>query len=72
MYTLQYRFRKQNGRLTNWNNAPVMYDRGDELLTIRRARQALAKHIAHFPSFDARLIDRDGNTLGHYKYTQLG
>ena len=66
MYTLQYRFRQEsNGRLTKWYTV-------SEHLTVKEGRQALGQHITKLPSFNARLITSDGDTLGEYKYAQLG
>jgi len=66
MYTLQYRFRQEsNGRFTKWYTV-------SKHLTVKEGRQALGQHVTEFASFDARLITSDGDTLGAYKYTQLG
>jgi hypothetical protein len=63
MYTLQYRFRKDNGRLTRW-----FLESKHE--TRQQAKEALGQHVATFFSFNARIINEAGETLGEYKYSK--
>lgn len=63
MYTLQYRFREVNGRLTKW-----FLESKHE--TRQQAKEALGQHIANFYTFNARVIDESGKTLGEYKYSR--
>ena len=63
MYTLQYRFREVNGRLTKW-----FLESKHE--TRQQAKEALGQHVANFYTFNARVIDESGKTLGEYKYSR--
>ena len=63
MYTLQYRFRENNGRLTKW-----FLESKHE--TRQQAKEALGQHIINFYTFNARVIDESGKTLGEYKYSR--
>lgn len=63
MYTLQYRFRNDNGRLTRW-----FLESKHE--TRQQAKEALGQHVASFFSMNARIINETGETLGEYKYSK--
>jgi len=62
MYTLEYRFRKTNGRLTKWFNVS-RHDLRDD------ARKAFTDHISTYPSSNARIVRNfDGQVVGEYKF----
>ncbi len=63
MYTLQFRIRKNNGRLSQWFNESRHNDRYD-------AKKALGQHIGTYWTFDSRVIRYDGQVVGEYKYKQ--
>ncbi|MAO21500.1 MAG: hypothetical protein CMJ25_12180 [Phycisphaerae bacterium] len=61
MYTLQYRIRKDNGRLTQWFNESRHELRED-------AKKSLGEHVGRFLSFNCRVVRDDGQVVGEYKY----
>ena len=63
MYTLEYRWRNDNGRLTRWFKEST-HETRDE------AKDALGAHVAKFFSMNARVVHESGRVLGEYKYTR--
>jgi hypothetical protein len=63
MYTLEYRYRQDNGRLTRW-----FFESRHE--TRDEAKQALGAHVAKFFSMNARVTRETGEVLGEYKYSR--